>query len=100
MAGVTAIDLLKTPTFRTPAFLTPELGFDETHNVFESAFKEGNARFTASKGPDAVLDVKSAVVHVRPIGSAYVVSAIVYGLLYMLALLLASIVIFRRRDFK
>lgn len=48
----------------------------------------------------AIFDVKSAVVHVRPIGSAYVVSALVYGLLYMLALLLASVVIFRRRDFK
>jgi ABC-type transport system involved in multi-copper enzyme maturation permease subunit len=48
----------------------------------------------------AIFDVKSAVVHVRPIGTAYVFSAIVYGMLYMLALLLASVVIFRRRDFK
>ena len=48
----------------------------------------------------AIFDVKSAVVHVRPIGWAYVLTAVAYGLLYVLALLLASVVIFRRKDFK
>jgi ABC-type transport system involved in multi-copper enzyme maturation permease subunit len=48
----------------------------------------------------AIFDVKSAVVHVRPIGFEYVISAVVYGLLYVLALLFASVLIFRRRDFK
>lgn len=62
--GLAAGDLLRTPTFRTPAFLTPDLAFDESHNVFESSFKEGNARLSGGgggggKGADGGIDAVS-----------------------------------------
>ncbi len=39
-----SVDLTRTPTFHTPTFFTPDLGFDESHNVFESSFRESNAK--------------------------------------------------------
>jgi hypothetical protein len=48
----------------------------------------------------AMFDVKSAVVHGRPVTAAYVATATAYGALYIGALLLASVAIFSRRDFK
>ena len=48
----------------------------------------------------AAFDVKAAVVHGRPVGSVVLAAATGYGLLYVAALLLASVVIFTRRDFK
>jgi Cu-processing system permease protein len=48
----------------------------------------------------ALFDVKSAVVHARPVAFGYLASATAYGALYIAALVLASIVIFSRRDFK
>jgi ABC-type transport system involved in multi-copper enzyme maturation permease subunit len=48
----------------------------------------------------ATFDVKSLVVHGRPVTAAYIASATAYGALYIGALLLASVAIFSRRDFK
>lgn len=48
----------------------------------------------------AAFDVKAAVVHGRPVAGLAMAAATGYGLLYVAALLLASIVIFTRRDFK
>jgi ABC-type transport system involved in multi-copper enzyme maturation permease subunit len=48
----------------------------------------------------AVFDVKSAVVHGRPVAAAALLSATAYGGLYIGGLLLASVAIFSRRDFK
>ncbi len=48
----------------------------------------------------AAFDVKSAVVHVRPIGWPYLWTTTAYGLLYVTALVLASVVVFTKRDFK
>jgi ABC-type transport system involved in multi-copper enzyme maturation permease subunit len=48
----------------------------------------------------AAFDIKSAVVHARPVGGEYVLWTTAYGLLYVAALLIASVVIFMRRDFK
>jgi ABC-type transport system involved in multi-copper enzyme maturation permease subunit len=48
----------------------------------------------------AVFDVKSAVVHVRPIGWLYIWTTTAYGFLYVTALVLVSVVVFTRRDFK
>jgi hypothetical protein len=44
--------------------------------------------------------VKSAVVHVHPIGWPYIWTTTAYGLLYVTALVLASVVVFTKRDFK
>ena len=48
----------------------------------------------------AAFDLKAAVVHGRPVAGLELAAATGYGLLYVAALLLASIVIFTRRDFK
>ena len=48
----------------------------------------------------ALFDVKSAVVHARPVTSGYVAGATLYAGLYIGALVLTSVAIFSRRDFK
>jgi len=48
----------------------------------------------------AMFDVKSAVVHGRPVTAGYVAAATAYGALYIGAVLLASVAVFSRRDFK
>jgi ABC-type transport system involved in multi-copper enzyme maturation permease subunit len=48
----------------------------------------------------ALFDVKSAVVHARPVSLGYLAGATSYGALYIAALVLASIAVFSRRDFK
>jgi Cu-processing system permease protein len=48
----------------------------------------------------AAFDVKSEVVHAHPIGAAVVAGATAYGALYVAGLVLASIAVFSRRDFK
>jgi ABC-type transport system involved in multi-copper enzyme maturation permease subunit len=48
----------------------------------------------------AVFDVKSAVVHGHAVGAGALASATLYGALYIGGLLLASVAIFSRRDFK
>ena len=48
----------------------------------------------------SVLDVKAAVVHGRPVGWDYIGSAAAYGALYTSVLLIGSVVIFSRRDFR
>ena len=48
----------------------------------------------------AAFDVKSEVVHAHPIGAAIVAGATAYGALYVTGLVLASIAVFSRRDFK
>jgi Cu-processing system permease protein len=48
----------------------------------------------------ALFDVKSAVVHAQPVSLGYLASATAYGLLYIAAIVLASVVVFSRRDFK
>lgn len=45
-------------------------------------------------------DVKTEVVHGLPIATEYLAATLAYGMVYVLALLIASIVIFSRRDFK
>ncbi|KAI9882520.1 MAG: 54S ribosomal protein, mitochondrial [Watsoniomyces obsoletus] len=44
--------LTRTPTFHTPTFFTPDMGFDENHNVFESSFRESNDRRNESNDDD------------------------------------------------
>ncbi len=48
----------------------------------------------------AAFDVKSEVVHAQPVGAAIVAGATAYGALYVAGLVLASIAVFSRRDFK
>jgi len=48
----------------------------------------------------AAFDVKAAVVHGQAVSGLVMAAATGYGLLYVTALLLASVVIFTRRDFK
>jgi ABC-2 type transport system permease protein len=51
--------------------------------------------------PDlSAFDVKTQVVHGLPVSGGYVAATVSYGLCYIAALLLASTVIFSRRDFK
>jgi len=51
--------------------------------------------------PDlSAFDVKTQVVHGLPVGAGYVAWTAGYGLAYIAALVLASIAIFSRRDFK
>lgn len=51
--------------------------------------------------PDlSAFDVKTEVVHGLPVTAGYLASTAVYGLAYILALLLVATVIFSRRDFK
>lgn len=45
-------------------------------------------------------DVKGLVVHWIPISNAYVFQSLLYGLTYILFLLVAAVLIFRRREFK
>ena len=48
----------------------------------------------------APFDVKTAVVHAQPVPWGYIALTTAYGVAYVAALLLASIVVFSRRDFK
>ena len=48
----------------------------------------------------AVFDVKSAVVHGQPLAAAVIANSVIYGSLYISALVLLAVVIFSRRDFK
>jgi ABC-type transport system involved in multi-copper enzyme maturation permease subunit len=48
----------------------------------------------------APFDVKSAVVYGQPISAAHVALTLAYAVVYVLAVLLAAMAIFRRRDFK
>jgi ABC-type transport system involved in multi-copper enzyme maturation permease subunit len=48
----------------------------------------------------APFDIKQQVVHAQPIGAGYLALTIAYGVLYIAALLTASVLIFSRRDFK
>jgi len=48
----------------------------------------------------ALFDVKSAVVHARPVSAGYVAGATLYAALYIAALLFSSVAVFSRRDFK
>ena len=51
--------------------------------------------------PDfSAFDVKTEVVHGLPVAAGYMATTSAYGLVYIAALLLASVVIFSRRDFK
>jgi Cu-processing system permease protein len=51
--------------------------------------------------PDfSAFDVKTEVVHGLPVAAAHVATTTAYGLAYIAALLVASVVIFSRRDFK
>ena len=51
--------------------------------------------------PDlSAFDVKMQVVHGLPVPAGYVAATTAYGLLYIVALLLAATFIFARRDFK
>ena len=51
--------------------------------------------------PDlSAFDVKTAVVHGLPVPAGYLALTIGYGLLYIAVLLIASTVVFSRRDFK
>jgi len=48
----------------------------------------------------ATFDVKGRVAHGQPIEAGYMVLAVAYGLTYIAVLLVASVTIFSRRDFK
>jgi ABC-type transport system involved in multi-copper enzyme maturation permease subunit len=48
----------------------------------------------------SAFDVRSQVVHAQPVPIGYIALTLGYGLLYVAALLVPSIVIFSRRDFK
>jgi len=48
----------------------------------------------------APFDVKAEVVHAQPIGAAYLALTTAYGLVYIVMLLLVSMFVFSRRDFK
>jgi Cu-processing system permease protein len=48
----------------------------------------------------APFDVKSEVVHALPVAGSHVVLTLAYAVVYIAALLLGAIAIFRRRDFK
>ncbi len=48
----------------------------------------------------APFDIKALVVHGRPVSSGYVLLTVGYGLVYIAFVLLAAILVFRRRDFK
>lgn len=48
----------------------------------------------------APFDVKMQVVHAKPVPAAYMALTTAYGAVYMTALLLASMFVFSRRDFK
>jgi hypothetical protein len=51
--------------------------------------------------PDfSAFDVKTEVVHGLPVAAGYVATTVAYGLAYISALLVVSVVIFSRRDFK
>ena len=51
--------------------------------------------------PDfSAFDVKTEVVHGLPVAAGYMATTTAYGLAYIAALLLASVVIFARKDFK
>jgi len=51
--------------------------------------------------PDlSAFDVKTQVVHGLPVPAGYLLATIGYGVLYIAALLIVSVVIFSRRDFK
>jgi len=69
--------------------------------VVDSPLAGGVARALYYVLPNmALFDVKSAVVHARPVSLGYVATTTAYGLLYAAAFALASVVIFSRRDFK
>ena len=48
----------------------------------------------------AVLDVKAAVVHARPVSWEYLAGAVAYGAVYASVLIVAAVAVFSRRDFK
>jgi ABC-type transport system involved in multi-copper enzyme maturation permease subunit len=48
----------------------------------------------------AAFDVKQQVVHAQPVAAGYMALTAAYGVLYVAALLTASVLIFSRRDFK
>ncbi len=48
----------------------------------------------------AAFDVKQQVVHAQPVAAGYIALTVAYGLLYIAALVTASVLIFSRRDFK
>jgi ABC-type transport system involved in multi-copper enzyme maturation permease subunit len=48
----------------------------------------------------APFDVKADVVHAQPVGAMYIALTSAYGLVYILMLLLVSMFVFSRRDFK
>jgi ABC-type transport system involved in multi-copper enzyme maturation permease subunit len=51
--------------------------------------------------PDfSAFDIKTQVVHGLPVGAGYIAATAGYGLAYIAALLVVSVVIFSRRDFK
>jgi ABC-type transport system involved in multi-copper enzyme maturation permease subunit len=51
--------------------------------------------------PDfSAFDVKTEVVHGLPVAAGYILTTTAYGLAYITALVIASVVIFSRRDFK
>ena len=51
--------------------------------------------------PDfSAFDVKTQVVHGLPVGAGYLAATVGYGLAYIAALLIVSVLIFARRDFK
>jgi len=51
--------------------------------------------------PDfSAFDVKMEVVHGLPVAAGYIAGTIAYGLVYITALLIVSVLIFSRRDFK
>jgi ABC-type transport system involved in multi-copper enzyme maturation permease subunit len=51
--------------------------------------------------PDfSAFDVKTEIVHGLPVAAGYVLTTTAYGLAYIAALVIASVVIFSRRDFK
>jgi ABC-type transport system involved in multi-copper enzyme maturation permease subunit len=48
----------------------------------------------------AVFDIKAQVVHALPLERGYVALAVLYGVAYVALLLVASVLVFSRRDFK
>ena len=48
----------------------------------------------------APFDIKAEVVHAQPVGTAYLALTTLYGIVYIVMLLLVSMFVFSRRDFK
>ena len=70
-------------------------------DVFESPMVGSVARAVYYLMPNlARLDVKSAVVHAVPVSASYVSLAALSGVLYIGVLLVASTLVFSRRDLK